>query len=116
MDWRLSSLPRALGSRAYRTFQWKVCLCYGYAIEEGYLWQLDGEADVWDYRLVNQKTKSDQYLMPIPEELFDAIGFSWVFNTLDLRSRYHQLPLLTGDRVKTAFWGVDLDGNDQLYH
>ena len=41
--------------------------------------------------------------MSIPEELFDVIGFSQVFSTLDLRSGYHQLPLLTGDRVKTAF-------------
>ena len=46
----------------------------------------------------------------IPQELFDAIGFSWIFSTLDLRSGYHQLPLLVGDRVKTAFWGVDHDG------
>jgi hypothetical protein len=33
-----------------------------------------------------------------------------------LRSGYHQLPLLLGDRVKIAFWGIDEDGNDQLYH
>ena len=52
-----------------------------------------------DYRLVNRKTKSDRYPMPIPEELFDAIGFSRVFSTLDLRSDYHHLPLLAGDRV-----------------
>ena len=69
-----------------------------------------------DYRPVNRKTKSDRYPMPIPEELFDAIGFSRVFSTLDLRSSYHQLPLLAGDRVRTAFWGVDQDGKDQLYH
>jgi hypothetical protein len=54
--------------------------------------------------------------MSIPEELFDVIGFSRVFSTLDLRSGYHQFPLLAGDRVKTAFWGVDHDGKDQLYH
>jgi len=28
-----------------------------------------------DYRLVNRKTKSDRYPMPMPEELFDALGF-----------------------------------------
>ena len=27
-----------------------------------------------DYRSVNKKTKSDRYLMPTPEELFDAVG------------------------------------------
>ena len=42
-----------------------------------------------DYRLVNRKTKSDRYPMPNPEELFDAIGFFWIFSTLDLRSGYH---------------------------
>jgi hypothetical protein len=69
-----------------------------------------------DYRPVNQKTKLDQYPMPIPEEFFDAIGFSRVSSTLDLRSGYHQLPLLMGDQVKTAFWGANHDGKDQLYH
>ena len=69
-----------------------------------------------DDRPVNRKTKSDRYPMPMPEELFDAVGFSRVFSTLDLRSGYHQLPLLVEDRVKTAFWGVDQDGKDQLYH
>jgi hypothetical protein len=69
-----------------------------------------------DYRPVNRKTKSDWYYMPIPEELFDAIGFSRVFSTVDLRFGCHQLPLLAGDRVKTAFWGVDYHGKDQLYH
>ena len=69
-----------------------------------------------DYRPVNRKTKSDRYPMPMPEELFDALGFARIFSTLDLRSGYHQLPLLLGDRVKTAFWGIDKDGKDQLYH
>jgi hypothetical protein len=40
--------------------------------------------------------------MPMPEELFDALGFARIFSTLDLRFGYHQLPLLFGDRVKTA--------------
>ena len=69
-----------------------------------------------DYHPVNRKTRLDRYPMPILEELFDAIGFSQVFSTLDLRSGYQQLLLLAGDRVKTAFWGVDQDGKDQLYH
>ena len=69
-----------------------------------------------DYRPVNRKTKSDRYPMPMPEELFDAVGFSQIFSTLDLRFGYHQLPLLVEDWVKTTFWGVDQDGKDQLYH
>ena len=28
-----------------------------------------------DYRRVNRKTKSDRYPMPMPEELFDGVGF-----------------------------------------
>ena len=69
-----------------------------------------------DYRPINRKTNSDLYSMPTPEELFDAVGHARVFSTLDLRSGYHQLPLMVDDRVKTAFWGVDQDGRDQLYH
>ena len=65
-----------------------------------------------DYRPVNRKTKSDRYPMPIPEELFDAFGFTRIFSTLNLRSGYHQFPLLMGVRMKTAFWGVDQDGKD----
>ena len=34
-----------------------------------------------NYRLVNRKTKSEWYPMPIPEELVDAIGFCRVFST-----------------------------------
>ena len=61
-----------------------------------------------DYHPVNRKTKLDRYPMPIPKELFDVIGFSRVFNTLDVRSGYHQLPLLMGDQMKTTFgWGLD---------
>ena len=59
-----------------------------------------------DYRPVNRKTKSDRYPMPTPEELFDAVGYARVFSTLDLRSGYHQLPLMVDDRVKIAFWGL----------
>ena len=68
-----------------------------------------------DYHPLNQNTKSDRYPMPISEELFDAIGFSRVFNTLNLRTGYHQLPLLADDRVKTTFREVNRDGEDQLY-
>ena len=69
-----------------------------------------------DYRPINWKTKLDRYPIPIPEKLFDAIGFSRVFSIRNLRSDYHQFSLLAGDRVKTTFWGVVYDENNQLYH
>ena len=69
-----------------------------------------------DYRPVNKKIKLDRYPMPTLEELFDAVGKARVFSTLDLRSGYHQLPLRVEDRMKTAFWRVDEDGKDSLFH
>ena len=69
-----------------------------------------------DYQPVNKKTKSDRYPMPTPEELFNAVGKARVFSTLDLRSRYHQLPLRVEDQVKTSFWGMDDYGKDSLFH
>ena len=68
-----------------------------------------------DYRPVNTKTPFDVYPMPLPKEIFHAVGKSTVFSTLDLRSGYHQLPLAPEDRPKTAFWGIDKDGQERLY-
>jgi hypothetical protein len=56
-----------------------------------------------DYRPVNRQTKLDRDSMPIPEEVFDAIGHAKVFSTLDLRAGYHQLPIRLQDRHKIAF-------------
>jgi len=42
-----------------------------------------------DYYPMNCKTKSNRYLIPIPKEIFDVVGFSRIFSTLDLRSSYH---------------------------
>jgi len=69
-----------------------------------------------NYRSINQKTKSDHYPIPSPKELFDGFRKARVFNTLDLRSRYHQLPLRFEDRMKTAFWEVDEDGRNIFFH
>jgi hypothetical protein len=38
-----------------------------------------------DYRPLNLVTPQDNYLMPIPEELFDSIGNSNIFTIVDLR-------------------------------
>ena len=67
-----------------------------------------------DYSPVNRKTKSDRYLMSILKELFNALDFSRVFSTLDLRSDYHQLPLLVGNWMKIALLGIDQDAERSI--
>jgi hypothetical protein len=52
-----------------------------------------------DYCLINKRTRLDKYAMPLPKEIFDALGQAKVFNTLDLKYGYHQLPLKEGDKV-----------------
>jgi hypothetical protein len=42
-----------------------------------------------NYRLVNKWTCSNKYAMPLPKEIFDALGQAKVLSTLDLRSGYH---------------------------
>jgi hypothetical protein len=68
-----------------------------------------------DYCPVNKHRNLDKYAMPLPKEIFDALGQAKVFNTLDLRFSYHQLPLKEGDKVKITFWGIDLHRKDCLY-
>jgi hypothetical protein len=53
--------------------------------------------------------------MPLLEEIFDAFSQAKVFNTLDLRFSYHQLPLRESDKANTSFGGIDLHGKDCLY-
>lgn len=68
-----------------------------------------------DYQPINRRIKLDRYAMPTHEEIFDMIGHAEVFNTLDLRSRYHQLLMKKGDKHKIVFWGIDEFGKDKLY-
>jgi hypothetical protein len=56
-----------------------------------------------DYYPINQQTKSDKYAMPTPKEIFYVVGHAKVFSTLDLRARYHQLPIQEEDKAKTIF-------------
>jgi hypothetical protein len=58
-----------------------------------------------DYRPHNDKIVPDKYPMPIADELFDDLGGSDRFSTLDLRMGYHQIWIREGDQYKLAFWG-----------
>ena len=56
-----------------------------------------------DYRKLNSVTVKDKYPLPLIQDIFDQIGGSTIFSTLDLKSGYHQIPVDPQDRDKTAF-------------
>lgn len=58
---------------------------------------------VIDYRKLNEITVDDKYPLPNITELFDKLGRSTYFSTLDLASGYHQIEVAEEDRQKTAF-------------
>jgi hypothetical protein len=68
-----------------------------------------------DYCPMNEQTCSNKYVMPLSKEIFDALGQAKVFNTMDLRYGYYQLPLKEGHKVNTTFWGIDPYQKDYLY-
>ena len=56
-----------------------------------------------DYRKVNKVTTKDRYPLPRIQDIFDQIGGSKIFSTLDLRSGYWQIPVHRNSIDKTAF-------------
>lgn len=58
---------------------------------------------VIDYRRLNEITTDDRYPLPNICDLFDKLGKSNYFTTLDLASGYHQIEIAEQDRQKTAF-------------
>lgn len=58
---------------------------------------------VIDYRKLNDITIDDKYPLPNINDLFDKLGKSTYFTTLDLASGYHQIEVEEKDRQKTAF-------------
>ena len=56
-----------------------------------------------DYRRLNAETEKDQYPLPLIQDIFDQMGGSKHFSTLDLKSGYWQLPGSPEDQPKTAF-------------
>ena len=62
-----------------------------------------------NYRWLNKKTIKNRYPLPVPEELFDRLGGTTIYNNIDLQSGYWQVPLRKEDIPKTAFktrWGL----------
>ena len=56
-----------------------------------------------DYRKLNSVTVRDQYPLPQIQDIFDQIGGSTIFSTLDLKAGYWQLPMEEELIAKTAF-------------
>ena len=58
---------------------------------------------VIDYRKLNEQTIGDAYPIPNISDIFDQLGHSKYFTTLDLASGYHQIEMHHRDSEKTAF-------------
>ena len=56
-----------------------------------------------DYRLLNEVTIKNKYLLPRIEDLFNQLKGAFVFSKIDLRSGYHQLRIKPSDIPKTTF-------------
>lgn len=56
-----------------------------------------------DFRLLNDKTTKDAYLLPRMDASLDGMAKSKVRSTFDLRNGYFQVPLQEADIEKTAF-------------
>ncbi|CDF41213.1 unnamed protein product [Chondrus crispus] len=56
-----------------------------------------------DYRALNKQTIKNQVPLPRIDEVWDQVGGSKCFSTIDLRSGYHQIRLRDADIQRTAF-------------
>ena len=56
-----------------------------------------------DYRALNSLTVKNRYPLPRIDDLFDRLGGSQYFTSLDLMSGYHQIRITDEDVTKTAF-------------
>ena len=61
-----------------------------------------------DFRLLNKKTKSDNYPLPLLRSFTNKIKGSKIFSKIDLQSAFHHLPIHPDDVEKTCVlspWG-----------
>ena len=58
---------------------------------------------VIDYRGLNEKTVGDAYPLPNINEILDHLGGAKYFSVFDLASGFHQIPMDSRDKHKTAF-------------
>ena len=56
-----------------------------------------------DYRLLNARTKKDNYCLPRVEEILDSLNGARYFTRLDLKSGYHQIEIAEEHKERTAF-------------
>ena len=56
-----------------------------------------------DYRALNKKTLKNMYPISRVDELMDELRGTQCFSKIDLRFRYHQIPVREQDIPKTAF-------------
>jgi hypothetical protein len=56
-----------------------------------------------DYRALNKATIRNKYPLPRIDEVWDQIGGSKYFSSLDLRSGYNQIRVAEEDVKKTCF-------------
>lgn len=56
-----------------------------------------------DYRLLNSRTKKDNYCLPRVEEILDSLNGARYFSRLDLKSGYHQIEIAEEHKERTAF-------------
>eukprot|EP00253_Pinus_taeda_P013747 PITA_13747 len=56
-----------------------------------------------DYRVLNKITVHNRHLIQWIDDLLDQLKGAKYFNKIDLKSRYHQVPIESSDVWKTAF-------------
>lgn len=56
-----------------------------------------------DYRLLNARTKKDNFCLPRVEEILDSMHGARYFTRLDLKSGYHQIEIAEEHKERTAF-------------